>query len=140
MKSGVRKFCAVCLFAAAAAVCAQRVLSARQPDAEAILLETDAEREAWLNLHGWRVSQPERTETRVPALFQTSAGQAWLGLQHAQGLWPEQFAGVSAVRYVYPVENTAQQELYAELLLSAEGILIGAQVYSAETGLMQTVL
>lgn len=139
MKSSVKILCAVCLCAAAAAVCLHTA-SAGKPQQEALLLETDAEREAWLGLHGWRVAEPERSETRIPSAWHTSAGQAWLGLQHTQGFSPEQFAGESAVRYVYPVQNTAQPELYAELLLSADGILIGAQVYSAETGLMQTVL
>ena len=140
MKSSVKKFCAVCLIAAAASVCLRSLSAARIPETDTVLLETDAERETWLNLHGWRVLPPERTETRIPAVWRTSAGQAWLGLQHAQGFQPEQFAGESAVRYVYPVQNTAQPELYAELLLTADGILVGAQVYSAETGLMQTVL
>ena len=110
------------------------------PEAEPVVLATDAEREAWLNLHGWRVSAPQISQTRIPAVWRTSVGQAWLSMQHTQGFSPERFAGCDAVRVCYPVENAAQPELCAELLLTADGILVGAQVYSGETGVMQTVL
>lgn len=103
-----------------------------------IILADDAAREAWLNLRGWQVSAPEITEIRLPHTWQTEQGQSWLRLQAAQGLHPEQFAGEDAVRCLYPVPDAQRQHLYAELLLCGN-ILVGAQVYDAASGLMQSV-
>ena len=105
---------------------------------EEILLADAQSREAWLNLCGWRVGAPEVSETCVPSEWKTPAGQCWLRLQHQQGFSPEQYAGSRAVRYVYPAENAATENCRAELLLCGD-VLIGAQVYDAETQLMRPV-
>ena len=106
--------------------------------ADQIVLKDDAAREAWLNLRGWQVGTPDVTEIRLPHAWQSDAGQSWLRLQTAQGLCPEQFVGRDAVRFLYPVPDNQRAHLYAELLL-CDNILVGAQVYDAETGLMQSV-
>ena len=108
-----------------------------QPTGE-LTLATAAEREAFLNLRGWQVAEAEETAIRMPLTWQTQAGQSWLSLQAAQGLYPERYAGCNAMRYLYPVTNAESGTLYAELLLCGD-VLIGAQVYNAETQLMQTV-
>lgn len=109
-----------------------------QPPQEEILLETDAEREAWLNLRGWRVGEPEISEAVLPAEWQTLNGQRWLTLQQTQGLSPEHYAGQTVTRYLYPVENGGTDETYAELLLCGDA-LCGAQIYDAETQIMRPV-
>lgn len=138
MKKQIRVFCAVCIIGAAAALLVQYACKEPAPAPEHILLETDAEREGWLNLRGWRVGQPECTQTRIPLRFETPEGQRWLVIQNAQGLHPENFPGAQAQRYLYPVENDANRPLFLELLL-CDGILVGAQVYDAATQLMQSV-
>lgn len=111
----------------------------RQPAAQdQTLLETEAEREAWLNLRGWRVSEPEVSEAVLPAEWTTLNGQRWLSLQQEQGLAPELYAGKPVTRYLYPIENGEKPELYAELYL-CENALCGAQIYDAETGIMRVV-
>ena len=114
------------------------ILADRQPQAEEILLETEAEREAWLNLRGWRVGEPETSEAVMPAEWTTLNGQRWLSLQQEQGLSPERYAGKNITRYLYPIENGETPELYAELYL-CENALCGAQIYCAETGIMRSV-
>lgn len=109
----------------------------RQPQQEEILLETEAEREAWLNLRGWRVGAPETSEAVLPSEWQTLNGQRWLTLQQTQGLSPERYAGQTVTRYLYPVENGGT-ETYAELLLCGDA-LCGAQIYDAETQIMRPV-
>ena len=135
MKKSIRMFLAVCAAGAAVAVLAQ---SKPPHSGEQILLETAAEREAWLNLRGWQVGTPQESRTRIPQQWKTLPGQRWLAVQNAQGLHPEQYAGCEVSRLVYPVTGTGQSELYAELLFY-DNTLIGAQVYSAETGIIQSV-
>jgi len=106
--------------------------------ADHIILADDAARIAWLNLRGWQVDQPDISEIRLPNAWQTELGQNWLRLQSAQGLHPEQFAGQNATRCLYPIPDDLRPHLFAELLL-CDNILVGAQVYDAESGLMQSV-
>ena len=113
-------------------------LRTQQRQHSEITLADAASRTAWLNLRGWRVGEETQSETRIPYTWQTAAGKRWLELQHAQGLFPEQFGGRAALRCVYPVENSGGGMLCAELLL-CEGELVGAQVYNAETQIMQSV-
>lgn len=135
MKKQLFKIAAVlALLAAALLLIPQKT----QQTGEQIILADDAARVAWLNLRGWQVDQPEVTEIRLPHSWQTENGQSWLRLQSAQGLHPEQFAGRDAVRCLYPVPDAQRPHLFAELLL-CDNILVGAQVYDAESGLMQSV-
>lgn len=110
----------------------------KEPPQEEILLETEAEREAWLNLRGWRVGEPEVSEAVLPTEWRTVNGQRWLSLQQTQGLSPERYAGETVTRYLYPVQNGGSEETYAELLLSGDA-LCGAQIYDAETQVMRSV-
>lgn len=103
-----------------------------------IILASNEMREAWLNLRGWKVSEPEISETRIPEEWLTQPGQNWLKLQHAQGLSPERYAGCDAVRCLYAVENGANAYYCAELLLCGD-VLVGAQIYDASTQIMQSV-
>ena len=109
------------------------------PERDTIVLETPAEREAWLNLRGWQVGAPQESITKVPQQWLTLPGQRWLNIQNLQGLHPEDYAGCDALRLTYPVTGTGQTALKAELLLCGN-TLIGAQVYSAETGIIQSVI
>ncbi len=133
MKRSIKIFCVLCVTAAAAAVLLR---GQPEPEAPGILLETADERIAWLNLRGWQTGAETQVQTQIPREWKTSAGQRWLQLQHAQGLYPEQFGGQQALRCVYPIAES--DVLFAELLL-CDGMLVGAQVYNAETRLMQSV-
>ena len=113
-------------------------LGKRKPPQDGILLETEAERKAWLNLRGWRVGEPEISEAVLPAEWTTVSGQRWLSLQQEQGLSPEYYAGKAVTRYLYPIENGETPELFAELYLCGD-TLCGAHIYHAETQIMQTV-
>ena len=137
MKHAFSKFAVIAVTLAAALLLYPRFSQPDTPD-EQIILADGAAREAWLNLRGWQVGEPEITEVRLPQSWQSDAGQSWLRLQTAQGLYPERFAGCDAVRCLYPVTDPQRQHLFAELLL-CENVLVGAQVYDAGTGLMQSV-
>ncbi|MBR5370810.1 MAG: DUF4830 domain-containing protein [Oscillospiraceae bacterium] len=137
MKHSLCKFAAAAVTAAAALLLYPRLTQQDTPDEQIILADSSA-REAWLNLRGWQVGEPEITEIRLPQSWQSDAGQSWLRLQTAQGLYPERFAGRDAVRCLYPVADEQRQHLFAELLL-CDNILVGAQVYDAGSGLMQSV-
>ena len=132
----MKRTCIICFLLLAASACL--LFTQRAPESGTILLETPDARTAWLNLRGWRVGEEAQSETRIPYTWQTTAGKRWLELQHAQGFFPEQFGGRAALRCVYPVENSGGGMLCAELLL-CEGELVGAQVYNAETQIMQSV-
>ena len=123
-------FCGLVVYAA---------LQNRGTEQPALTLSDEASRTAWLELRGWQVGTPEVTQMRVPDSWQTPAGQSWLRLQSAQGLHPEDYAGCAAERYLYPVQNTGSDYMYAELILCGD-ILIGAQIYDASTQLMQSVI
>lgn len=128
------------LILTAAACCgAVLLLRCKEPEAKQTLLADESARTAWLELRGWHVAKPEVSQMLVPSAWQTVPGQSWLRLQAAQGLHPEDYAGRSAARYLYPVTNTDSKNMYAELLLCGD-VLIGAQVYDASTQLMQSVL
>ena len=102
----------------------------------AVILPDAAAREAWLALRGWQVGEPAVSETCIPAEWKTPAGQQWLALQHQQGLSPEQFAGLTATRYLYPAENAGSAFCKAELLLCGD-VLAGAQIYDEQTQIMR---
>lgn len=126
---------------AAAAFCGAAYWASqeRKTEENALCLADESARTAWLMLRGWEVGDPETAFMRVPDSYQTAQGQRWLTLQAAQGLHPEEHAGCEALRYRYPVRNGGGDNWYAELILCGN-TLIGAQVYDAATGVMQSVL
>ena len=131
------QICTVLLLMTAAAVLG--LMHVRQKlSAGTVRLESAETREAWLNLHGWRVGDPADTPIRLPESWQTDAGLQWLQIQHSQGLHPERYAGMQAVRYVYPVEQGRSEHQRAELILCGSE-LVGAEIYDASTQLMQAV-
>jgi hypothetical protein len=136
LRDGLRAAAAILLAAVAAyGLFAHKAAQMREKQVTLASAET---REAWLNLRGWRVGEPTVTETLMPAEFLTQAGQNWLRIQHAQGIYPERFAGAELTRYLYPVTDAANSTTYAELLLCGD-VLAGAQVYDAATQIMRPV-
>lgn len=140
MKNGKRRFLQICaalvLVLAFAALFLLRM--SRTYAADEIRLESAETREAFLNLHGWRVGEPTDSEMLLPDIWQTAAGARWLQIQQSQGLHPERYAGQNAVRYVYPVEQGRTDYQRAELILCGN-VLVGAEIYDASTQLMQPV-
>ncbi len=133
MKKGLICAGAVCLLWAAWMIWSE---TSRQPQSDCICLPDAAAREGWLNLRGWQVKEPIISPVRMPQDWVTSAGQDWLCLQHRQGLYPDDYPGAEAICYRYPICDAGAQ--YAELYLCGD-ILIAAQVYDPETGIMQSV-
>jgi hypothetical protein len=109
-----------------------------KPPQDAVLLPDAAAREAWLTLRGWQLGEAKISDTQIPYEWKTPAGMQWLALQHQQGLSPEQYAGCTAKRYLYPAENGVSAHCKAELLLCGDA-LAGAQVYDEETQIMYPV-
>lgn len=101
------------------------------------LPDTDAAVISWLKLHGWKASEPVRSETVMPEQWMTLQGQEWLRIQHTQGLHPESYAGKPVTRCVLTVEN-GNADCRAELWL-CENELAGAEIYQAETQIIQPV-
>lgn len=122
------------LLLAAVSVLRQRTKPARN----AVILPDEAAAEAWLTLRGWQIGEPSVSETQIPAEWKTPAGQRWLALQHQQGIFPEQYAGCAAKRYLFSAENGISPHCKAELLLCGDA-LAGAQIYDEETQLMYPV-
>lgn len=114
------------------------ILPMRTARSDTVTLADAAAREAWLNLRGWQVTEAETSEITLPQSWQTAAGQSWLRLQSAQGLHPEEYAGKKALRVLYNVPDDTRKHLRAELLLCGN-VLVGAQIFDAESGLMQAV-
>lgn len=111
------------------ALCAAAlILSHREQPPQTLTIPAAAEPEriAYLRSQGW---EGELLSSQAVIVPQEDAVYAeYAGLQRRQQLPLYAYTGKRAVVYTYALENT---ELYAELL-TADGILIGAQCYSPE--------
>ena len=114
------------------------LLMRKKPQQDAVILQNAASAEAWLTLHGWKLGAPTVRNTQIPDAWYTAVGQQWLELQHRQGITPEQYAGLPAKQYLYPVENGISPHCKAELLIVGDA-LAGAQIYDEETQLIYPV-
>ena len=99
----------------------------REPQAVKIPASTEADRAAYLLSQGYEGEQINSRAVRIP---QTTDGAYadYAALQIAQHLPLSDYAGERAVLYTYAL---VESELRAELL-TADGILIGAQCYVPE--------
>ena len=123
------------LLTAAAILAAAKYL--QKPAAtEPLQLPTPQQRASFLRLRGWQVGEEEAHSAVLPQSWETAAGASWLQMQQTQGLHPENYAGSEAVRYLYAVKDSPNT--FAELWLVGDS-LVGAEIYSTETGLMQSV-
>ena len=100
--------------------------------------DTDSACIGWLQLHGWNAADPVRTETVMPDTWETVPGQEWLRIQHAQDLHPENYAGKPVTVCTLSVLNGAAD--CRAVLWLCENELAGAEIYHAETQLMQSVI
>ena len=102
----------------------------KQPSADLIRAVTESDRSAWLMLQGWSGellnSRPMTVPSEFPELYAD-----YVNLQTKLRLPLMQYAGKHGVIYTYQLDNS---ELYAELL-TADGMLIGAQCYYPEEGI-----
>ena len=93
-------------------------------------IKTNADRVAFLEGYGWIVSQePAAVEDiRLPDTFDASYDE-YLSLQKSQGFDLSQYAGKTATRYVYEIENypNASDPVYATLLVYKDQV-IGADI------------
>lgn len=99
----------------------------KQPAADQIQAATESDRSAWLMLQGWNGEFLYSRPVTVPEEFPESYAE-YVNLQLRLRLPLEQYAGRHGVVYTYQLENS---DLYAELL-TADGMLIGAQCYYPE--------
>ena len=115
-----------------AVLCGVAVILSHQkktPATDEIRAVTESDRSAWLMLQGWNGELISFRPVTVPAEV-TETYQIYAGLQDRQRLPLMQYAGKHGVLYTYQLENS---DLYAELL-TADGILIGAQCYRSSEG------
>lgn len=111
--------------------CAAVILShqKRMPAFETIPAAAEADRTEWLMLQGWNAEFFTSRLVTVPAEYNEICTD-YTVLQTKLHLPFTQYAGKHGVLYTYRLENS---ELYAELL-TADGILVGAQCYHPEQG------
>lgn len=105
------------------------ILSHKQktPATDTIQAATEFDRSAWLVTQGWNAELLTSRAVTVPFTFDNSY-QTYASLQIQQRLPLQEYAGKHGILYTYQLENSP---LYAELL-TADGILIGAQCYLPE--------
>ena len=116
-----------------AVLCGVAVILSHQkkmPAADEIRAAAESDRSAWLMLQGWNGELLTSRPVTIPAEI-TEMYQAYAELQTRQRLPLMQYAGKHGVLYTYRLENS---DLYAELL-TADGILIGAQCYRPDEGI-----
>ena len=115
-----------------AVLCGVAVILSHQkktPATDEIRAVTESDRSAWLMLQGWNGELISFRPVTVPAEV-TEPYQIYAGRQERQRLPLMQYAGKHGILYTYQLENS---DLYAELL-TADGILIGAQCYRPGEG------
>lgn len=99
----------------------------KTPEPAAVSVGTEEERLVFLRSEGWEGTLLSSQTVTVPA--EDGAFAAYAELQRSRGLPLDEYTGREAVVYTYSLRHTS---LCAELL-TADGILIGAQCYDPET-------
>lgn len=104
-----------------------------RPAANAITLETDAQREEYLTSLGWEFKTPcEQKEVQIPLEFNDTYTD-YNEIQKTQGFDLEDYKGQTATVYTYNITNYSGYEnrdcVYANLLVCG-GVLIGGDVCS----------
>ena len=108
-----------------ALLCCVAILFHQQKNAPRMIRAvTETDRSAWLMLQGWHSNFLSSRPVAIPENFPESYSH----LQELLHLPLHQYAGKHGVLYTYQLENSS---LYAELL-TADGMLIGAQCYDPE--------
>ena len=128
----MKKYLKYLLILPPAVLCCVAVILSHQkkiPAVETIPVSTEEERSEWLMLQGWNAELLNSRLVTVPAELNENCTDYTL-LQEKLRLPFAQYAGKHGVLYTYRLENSA---LYAELL-TADGILVGAQCYHPEKG------
>lgn len=100
----------------------------KQPATDTIKASTEFDRSAWLLTQGWNAELLNSRAVTIPYEFENTTYQTYANLQIQQRLPLKNYTGKHGVLYTYQLENSP---LYAELL-TADGILIGAQCYLPE--------
>ena len=115
-----------------AILCGVAVILSHQkktPATDEIRAAAESDRSTWLMLQGWNAELISSRPVTVPAEI-TETYAEYAHLQILQRLPLMQYAGKHGVLYTYQLENS---DLYAELL-TADGMLIGAQCYRPDEG------
>ncbi len=112
---------------------------------ERIAGSTNAERIAFINECGWQTEMThcELTEVRVPVSFD-EVYEEYNRLQLMQGFDLRPYRAHSVKKYTYVITNYRENgsnipDMYAQLLVE-DGVIIAADISSAEAGSMVTVL
>jgi len=104
--------------------------------------ESNAQRIAYIESFGWDpgISHTDTKEIRIPVNFD-EVYQEYNALQKKQGFDLKKYRAHTVRQYTYSIKRTDDDPvpLYAHLLVE-NGVIIGADITSAEAGGMQTVL
>lgn len=104
--------------------------------------ESNAQRIAYIESFGWDpgISHTDTKEVRIPVNFD-EVYQEYNDLQKKQGFDLKKYRAHTVRQYTYQIKRTDDDPvpLYAHLLVE-NGIIIGADITSAEAGGLQTVL
>lgn len=103
---------------------------------ETIPAATESQQLQWLAMQGLQAERIASQAVTIPAEF-TGSYAAYAALQEQQALPLADYAGRNAVCVTYQVTDS-EPLMYTELL-TADGILIGAQCYLPEEGRMLTM-
>lgn len=109
-----------------------------QPESS-IILSSESEREAYLNIKGWDVTAVITEEITIPADFE-GLYKSYAQIQEKQKLPLDKYKGKPAERFLYCVNNyNGDTEIYAELLISEERLIAAALIEQTPDGFVKPV-
>ncbi len=112
------------------------------PDNKGIAGGTNEERIAFIESCGWEtgITHSDLCEVRIPINFDEAYSE-YNDIQRKQGFDLRKYRACTVKKYTFPIKNAGNDntELFANLLVY-EGMIIGADISSAEAGGIVTVL
>lgn len=97
------------------------------------------EREPYINLRGWEVTEIKCEEITVPQSFE-GVYETYARVQEEEGLPLEKYKGKKVTRCLYQVENYGgENEVLAELLLSGDTLIAAALIENSPDGFIKSL-
>ncbi|MBQ3567031.1 MAG: DUF4830 domain-containing protein [Oscillospiraceae bacterium] len=108
-------------------------------DKEKVILSNATERESYLNIKGWDVTQISSDEVQIPGDFE-GVYKVYAQVQQKQSLPLAEYKGRSVERFLYRVNNyNGDSEIYAELLISENNLVAAALIQQIPDGFIKPI-
>lgn len=109
------------------------------PDKEKVILSNATERESYLNIKGWDVTQIDSDEVQIPEDFD-GVYKTYAQVQQKQKLPLNEYKGKRVERFLYRVNNyNGASEIYAELLISENNLVAAALIQQTPDGFIKPI-